>query len=242
MRARWSADARSSHVLPSRVTGSSVAESSAPIPRVRQPIRRCAGIGPFTASTSSARARACPGFRLLHRLPKRQRGERGSKMAGCFCACSRRGASRQTTRARALGASMTASVSVACAATAPTVAQWPSPPSWRCRSVLHPCSALTAYLFSRRVQAPARQCLRLHRSQQRHRRRPRWHAPNRRNRRGLNLLHCLPHGRSHCQSGLSKTRLHSRQRWRPHLRQHRPLQPQSRHPTYRRPPQPPASP
>ena len=205
MRARWSADARSSHVLPSRAIGSSAAASSAPIPHVLRPIRKCAGIGPFTVSTSSAKARACRGFRLLHRLPKRQRGERGSRMAGYFSACSRPGASRQTTRARVLGASMTASVSVACAATAPTVAPWPRRQSWRCRSVLHPCSALTEYSSNRRGQALARQCLRLHRSQQRHRRRPRWHAPNRRNRRELSHLHCLPHGRSHCQSGHPKT-------------------------------------
>ena len=247
MPARWSADARFSHVLPSRAIGSSAAASSAPSPLARRPIRICAGIGPSTVSTSSATARASPGFRLLHRLPKRQRGERGSRMAGCFCACSRPGTSRQTTRARVLGASMTASVSVVCAVTVPTVAPWPRRQSWRCRSVLHPCSALTVYSSSRRAQAPARQCLRLHRSQQRHRCRPRWHAPNRRNRRGLNLHLCLPHGPSRCQSEPPKTyprkmRPHPRQRWRPYLRQHRPPQSQ-RHPhTYRRQSQHPASP
>jgi hypothetical protein len=240
MRARWSVDAPSSPALPSRVIGSSAAGSSAPIPHVHRPIGRCAGTGPFTASTSSARARACHGFRLLHRLPKKHRVERGWKMADCFCACRRPGASSRTTPARARRALTTASASAACAATAPTVAPWHRRRSSRCRSASRRCLALTAYSSDHRAQTLARRCPRLHRSRHcRRHHRPEWHVPNRRNRPELSPElslppHCLPNGRSHCQSGhlkshLRKLRPHPRRPCTPRLSQHRPLQLQTRH-------------
>ncbi len=157
----------------------------------------------------------CPGFLLLHRWRRRRDGH-GSTATGWFCACHRPGASSRMIHARARRALMTATASVACAATVRTGGRWPRHPSWRCRPASHPCSGSTA--SSSKHPAP---CHRHHplSPKRRPHPRPRRHAPS----REPNLLHRPPHGPSRARNRLPRmsprrTRLRRKSRSNRHPR------------------------
>ena len=126
MRARWSADARSSRRAPEqsyRIIGQ---------PRAAHPYRMfagqsgaCAGTGPFTASILECEGARVPWVSVVasvaEETTRRAWIEDGRLLLRMPAVLELRG---RTTRARVRRASTTASASAACAVTAPTVAPW----------------------------------------------------------------------------------------------------------------------